>query len=521
MTITLQDVQLLLGLRVDGPAVVGPNVVGQGRMWPTWPNYCDELLGTHPGREIVYHASDDEEDVATFRMGSSQVDSMLPLRWLRWMFYRESYDDLAPEIFLRHVRAYIVFMISYFLIPDTSRSHVSLQWLPLFANVDSFSRMSIGGAVLAHLYRELWAEDMIRELPAGNKMMYRDEFDALRMSQVIMTPYTQEVLDALPVQYHEGQNIWRAIVPLINWKCAEWHLPDRVVRQFSGVPSTDIEPMDQSFRRIDGRGRADQDWTIQYRDYLQIWEERRAYVVPITPPADYYIRSSAILEPLAGGGEQNASSLQMAVDQVAEFSARVQQSVYIDYTTFDTATEADHQSRERAGSSHGQHHSRRSVLDAPSRLKGSRHRQTVVPDPHRHSIHTPSMGYDFTGAGPSAPHWSPHVGQSSQPGHIYYGTQYEQPGEQSLFPMAIPQWMSSLHYSRMYSHNFDASSSAETKQWITEGTIRVRESLSYPIDEDLEARTKIGEIARKNDGSVVVNVENPITDVQHCILYKR
>ncbi|KAI0494177.1 hypothetical protein KFK09_024308 [Dendrobium nobile] len=41
--------------------------------------------------------------------------------------------------------------------------------------------------------------------------------------------------------------------------------------------------MDQSFRRIDGRGRADQDWTVQYRDYLQICEERRAYVVPITP----------------------------------------------------------------------------------------------------------------------------------------------------------------------------------------------------------------------------------------------
>ncbi|XP_020679663.2 serine/threonine-protein phosphatase 7 long form homolog [Dendrobium catenatum] len=155
MTITLQDVQILLGLRIDGPAVVGPNVVGQGRIWATWPDCCDELLGMHPSRETVYHDPNDEEDVATFRMGSSQIDSMLPLRWLRWTFYRESYDDLAPEIFLRHVRAYILFMIGCFLIPDTSRIHVSLQWLPLLVDVDSFSRMSIGGAVLAHLYREL------------------------------------------------------------------------------------------------------------------------------------------------------------------------------------------------------------------------------------------------------------------------------------------------------------------------------------------------------------------------------
>ncbi|PKU81827.1 hypothetical protein MA16_Dca003843 [Dendrobium catenatum] len=246
--------------------------------------------------------------------------------------------------------------------------------------------------------------------------------------------------------------------------------------------------MDPSFRRIDGRGRADQDWTVQYRDYLQIWEDRRAYVVPITPVtgtgnrevgaylrwyrswasiyllqpqieppetffprspserlvADYYIRSSAILEPLAGGGGQNASSLQMAIDQVAELSARVQQSVYIDYTTFDTSTEVEQQRREHTETSHGQQHSRRSVLDAPVRSMGSRHRRNVVPDPHRHSVHTPSMAYDYMGAGTSAPHWSPHVRQSTQPGQIYYDRQYDQTSGQSLFPMAIPHWMSSV-----------------------------------------------------------------------------
>ncbi|KAI0504007.1 hypothetical protein KFK09_014954 [Dendrobium nobile] len=90
--------------------------------------------------------------------------------------------------------------------------------------------------------------------------------------------------------------------------------------------------------------------------------------------ADYYIRSSVILEPLAGGGGQNASSLQMAADQVAELSARAQQLVYIDYTMFDTSTEEDQHRRERAESSHRHQHSRRSISDAPSRSMGSRHR---------------------------------------------------------------------------------------------------------------------------------------------------
>ncbi|KAI0524896.1 hypothetical protein KFK09_004286 [Dendrobium nobile] len=393
MTITLQDVQVILGLRIDGPAVVGLNVVGLGRRWESWPDCCDELLGTHPGRETVYHAPGDEDDTATFRMGSSQFESMLPLRWLRWTFYRDSYEQLAPGPFLYHVRAYILFMIGCFLIPDTSRSHVSLQWLPLLMDVESFGQLSIGSAVLAHLYRELcnatrptrtyiagcvallqvwswerlyigrptlrvpqihdlggrplgcrWAEDRIRELPSGNTLTYRDEFDGLRLSQVCMTPYTDDILATLPAECLEGIEIWRARVPLISWKRTEWHLPDRVMRQFGGIQFTDVRPMELNFRRIDGRGRADLDWTVQYRDYLEIWEDRRAYVVAITRPegtgnqelgtylrwyrswasiyllqpqteppetffprspgerlvADYYIRSSAILEPLAG-----------------------------------------------------------------------------------------------------------------------------------------------------------------------------------------------------------------------------
>ncbi|KAL0914174.1 hypothetical protein M5K25_017684 [Dendrobium thyrsiflorum] len=470
-------------------------------------------------------------------MGSAQVESMLPLRWLRWTFYRDSYDDLAPEQFLHHVRAYILFMIGCFLLPDTSRSHVSLQWLPLLADVHIFSRMSIGGAVLAHLYREIchatrptrtyiagcvallqvwswerlhigrptlrvpqifdlagrplgcrWGEDRIRELPSGNTMTYRDDFDALRMTQVSMTPYTQAVYDALPIECQDGRDIWRARVPLISWKRAEWHLPDRVMRQFGGAQPIDIEPMDQNFRRIDGRGRADLDWIVQYRDYLQLWDERRAYVVALTaqvgsgnqqlstylrwyrswasiyllrpqtqPPetffprspgerlvADYYIRSSAIVEPLAGGDGQNASSLQLAIDQVAELSARVQQSVYIDYTTFDTRTGEQIETGEQRPGSYRAQGPRRSTSEASSRSMGSMQREPAQGDLPRHSMYTPSIHYDATGAGPSTHTWSPYSGQGTVPGDVYYGTQSQQPTTYSLFPMAIPEWMSSV-----------------------------------------------------------------------------
>ncbi|XP_028548500.1 uncharacterized protein LOC114579017, partial [Dendrobium catenatum] len=62
---------VILGLRIDGPAVLGSNVVGVGRRWESWPECCDELLGTHPGRDTMYHAPGDEEDTTTFKMGSA------------------------------------------------------------------------------------------------------------------------------------------------------------------------------------------------------------------------------------------------------------------------------------------------------------------------------------------------------------------------------------------------------------------------------------------------------------------
>ncbi|KAI0488322.1 hypothetical protein KFK09_028150 [Dendrobium nobile] len=44
--------------------------------------------------------------------------------------------------------------------------------------------------------------------------------------------------------------------------------------------------------------------------------------------------------------------------------------------------------------------------------------------------------------------------------------------------------------------SLDGSCSVERKLWITEGTIRVRKSLSYPTDKDLEARVSSNELFR-------------------------
>ncbi|KAI0498363.1 hypothetical protein KFK09_021604 [Dendrobium nobile] len=373
MSITLQDVSMILGIQIDGPSFVGHPVVGLGRRWLSWPNCCDDLLGQHPNPDVLYHDPFNPRITAKFKMGQAHAQTCIPLRWLRWIFWRDSYIDLSEMDFWRHVRAYILFLLGCHLLPDTSGSEIHLQYLPLMEDIAIFRTYSLGGAVLAHLYRELseatrpkraniagcihllqiwawehlhvgrpqlhvpfpvqldglsvgirWNEERLREVPVGNVMTYRDELDGLLESQVIWEPYTAEIRAQVPEICTSGQDTWLSRVPLISWKRVEWHLPDRVLRQFGYCPSTDIMPMDPSFVRVDGRGKSDTDWALYHQASIALWESRRAYIVtgeipgfdydykvkqylawfhswatlymlkpPVDPPTTYYPRSPA------------------------------------------------------------------------------------------------------------------------------------------------------------------------------------------------------------------------------------
>ncbi|KAI0504398.1 hypothetical protein KFK09_015350 [Dendrobium nobile] len=425
MSIMLQDVSMILGIQIDGPSFVGHPVVGSGRRWMSWPDCCDDLLGQHPDPDVLYHDPFNPRITAKFRMGQAHAQTCVPLRWLRWIFWRDSYIDLSEMDFWRHVRAYILFILGCHLLPDTSGSEIHLQYLPLMEDIAIFRTYSLGGAVLAHLYRELseatrpkraniagcihllqiwswehlhvgrpqlhvpfpiqldglsvgirWNEERLREVPVGNVMTYRDELDGLLESQVIWEPYTAEIRAQVPEICTSGQDIWLSRVPLISWKRVEWHLPDRVLRQFGYCPSADIMPMDPSFVRVDGRGKSDTDWALYHQASIALWESRRAYIVTgeipgldydykvkqylawfhswatlymlkpsVDPPSTYYPRSPAErhmlswqrdffvsmerrLQPHFGGTE--GTPLQMDVNIVGDMCQRLRQQIYID-----------------------------------------------------------------------------------------------------------------------------------------------------------------------------------------------
>ncbi|EOA39489.1 hypothetical protein CARUB_v10008092mg [Capsella rubella] len=321
ITVTLQDVNILLGLRVDGPAVTGTTKY-------VWADLCEDLLGQRPGPKDLH-------------------GSHVSLAWLRENF--RNLPSEPDEATLKcHTRAFVLALMSGFLYGDKSKHDVALTFLPLLRDFDEVAKLSWGSATLALLYRELcraskrtvsticgplvllqlWAWERLhvgrpgrlkavgvsymdgingplpdplgcrwraslshKENPRGGLDFYRDQFDQQKDEQVIWQPYTPDLLGKIPVICLSGQNIWRTVAPLICFDVVEWHRPDRVLRQF-GLHQTIPAPCDneKALHSIDKRGKSIYDWSARHSRHIELWEARRSSVVFAEPeciPMDY------------------------------------------------------------------------------------------------------------------------------------------------------------------------------------------------------------------------------------------
>ncbi|KAH1039062.1 hypothetical protein J1N35_040805 [Gossypium stocksii] len=126
-TITLEDVQLQLGLPVDGYAVTGSTQSAD------WGAVCYELLGAIPDR-----------------IKGGRIE----MGWLRDTFWEPDDDSTELEL-IRYARAYILQIIGGYLMPDLSRNLVHLRWLLKLVDFRAAGELSWGSTVLTTLYREM------------------------------------------------------------------------------------------------------------------------------------------------------------------------------------------------------------------------------------------------------------------------------------------------------------------------------------------------------------------------------
>ena len=127
-TITLQDIVVLVGLPIDGDAIIGHTHMD-------WRRICHDLLGGTPG----------DRDIDGQR---------LHLNWLLDKFSTLP-PDADEESIRCYCRAYILQLIGGCLFADKSNSKVHLMFLPFLKDFDTAGTYSWGSACLAWLYREL------------------------------------------------------------------------------------------------------------------------------------------------------------------------------------------------------------------------------------------------------------------------------------------------------------------------------------------------------------------------------
>lgn len=128
--ITLQDVEVLFGLRVDGRVVSGRS----DRQKEEWFNRCEKLLGFRPG----------PNDVTPSMINASALQGGPELQ-------ANSPDEAVQQ----STRLLIMQLLGGLLFPDTTRKHVRLYFLDLLEDLREAGQYSWGSAVLAFLYRSM------------------------------------------------------------------------------------------------------------------------------------------------------------------------------------------------------------------------------------------------------------------------------------------------------------------------------------------------------------------------------
>ncbi|XP_071940085.1 serine/threonine-protein phosphatase 7 long form homolog [Coffea arabica] len=132
-TVTLQDVEVLWGLHIDGPPVIG---VDTYRSIQEWGAICEELIGFSPA--VGYF------DEQRLKLGclARVLDTELP-------------PDASDAECRQRASIYLLLILGGHLLSDKSGNKVPLLYLPLLRDLKTVGQYSWGSARLATLYRSL------------------------------------------------------------------------------------------------------------------------------------------------------------------------------------------------------------------------------------------------------------------------------------------------------------------------------------------------------------------------------
>ncbi|KAL0370903.1 UNVERIFIED_CONTAM: Serine/threonine-protein phosphatase 7 long form [Sesamum angustifolium] len=312
-TITLQHVQVIRGLPIDGEPVSGTDLE---RTTVQWQEYCMRYIGFAP------------EDGAL-------KGSRLQVKAIISHISRVHITPDTPNlIVVQYARVVALLLLDGTMCPDSSGNLASLLYLAKLDDIVAARNYSWGSAVLAFLYREscnaskkgkaaiggalqlilAWSRiiplcpglgaprvhmcphsiDNNRVLPAApygamwncehtftrtvqtTVRVIRDILDEMQYDQFIWQPYDMESNVIMAYAGDFNPQLWRSICALKFYAIVEIHHPERVLRQFGMMQNIPDQPdtRDMSLHKITRSNRTGIDWVLQHILYITRWQRR-------------------------------------------------------------------------------------------------------------------------------------------------------------------------------------------------------------------------------------------------------
>ncbi|XP_068487148.1 protein MAIN-LIKE 1-like [Phaseolus vulgaris] len=258
-TVILEDVELILGLPIDGQVVTG---ITSGDLI----SFYNQLLGFIPPSTAV-------------------KGNAIKLSWLNNTF-QELPHNATDDVIAQHARAHILTLIGSLLMPDSSGSktfNVSIivgrleQRKELQLGCWAWERITCISPQLQPLTDEevqqgvgfpsRWTRRMHGTHIGGTIVpQIRAIFDGIKVKEFLWTPRLITI---------EVSPTARVVVPLICFATVEFHQVDRVMRQFGFRQSIPSDPFNlDQLHKEDMRGRIDRYWPQYHVAWIAMWNDR-------------------------------------------------------------------------------------------------------------------------------------------------------------------------------------------------------------------------------------------------------
>ncbi|XP_050889584.1 serine/threonine-protein phosphatase 7 long form homolog [Lathyrus oleraceus] len=306
-TVTLEDVYMLLGLRIDGKPVTG-NVQQPNQI-------CVQMLGV----DLV-----EGEGSAKARGQGIKLSSL--------QLYHDSItltEESSEQEKVIKTRVYIMLLFGNLLFPEGTGNSINFMYLSLLGDIDRISTYSWGSAVLAFLYSSLcknaqnehctfsgcafllqtWGWWRLPRLapenpndysfpyatrfittgldysltPKNKIIFYRQLLDRLRAQDFIWRPYLGLEHQPNP----EDAAVWTAKTAIMRFTTVEMHQSDRVKLQFGmhqDIPGPPMSMEPWHLKKVSHQWYA-QNWKEFAKDFRKMWKDRAHYVLqfPVAP----------------------------------------------------------------------------------------------------------------------------------------------------------------------------------------------------------------------------------------------